>query len=559
MKKIIVDLGQDSSIKKAVKDLERYVLLRTFSHEFTHFIEKWNPIKYNEFRRAVFDALDARAVDGKNAHALIELKMKETGLDYEAASREVVADAMTDILPDSSFVQQLAEKHQTIFQKLLEKLKEFVQNLRAYFDGIVGNDDYAANALKDQIGDTVKYMDSIVQMWDEIAVEAVENYQATVATEEVVVSKNETTTTVSKTETVEETAAKVETTVEESDTKVEDKPVETKQPVTETDAYGFTITDNVEHGSLEISFDGKPAASVINALKANKFRWHGKKKIWYGYADRQIITDALHAAYEAEAKPVETPVEAEPVTQEAATETTKPNEEVKDNGKESEAGTDTPAVHEPVRRSEGPARLLEGVEPESVHGSDDGRQPVQSGSDQGAGDAGRDRRADAEGSVSERGTRDRVGGDLQQLPAVSETETDNNVGDKKEPTDKDTNVPTKKAEKLHEEVTEQIAQKSTVNPKGSNFVIGDSLNLPSGTKTRIRANIEAIKLVKKIAAEGRIATTAEQEILSKYVGWGGLADAFGKPYSNKETRRIEYEVVEGLEAEFEELRLKQKP
>lgn len=524
-----IDINAGLKNISEVGDLERYVLLRTFSHEFTHFIEKWNPIRYNEFRRTVFDALDARAVDGKNAHALIELKMKETGLGYEAASREVVADAMTDILPDSSFVQQLAEKHQTIFQKLLEKLKEFVQNLREYFDSIAGNGDYAANALKDQAGDTVKYMDSIVQMWDQIAVEAVENYQATVATEEVVVSKNENTTTVSKMETVEET-----------ETKVEDKPVETEQPVTETDAYGFTITDNVERGSLEISFDGKPAASVINALKANKFRWHGKKKLWYGYADRQTITDALHAAYEAEAKPVETPVEAEPVTQEAATETTKPNEEVKDNGKESEAGTDTPAVHEPVRGSEGPARLLEGVEPEAVHGSDDGRQPVQSGSDQGTADAGRDRRADAAGSVSERGTRDRVGGDLQQLPAVSETETDNNAGDK--------------AEQLHDEVVQQIEQKSTVNPKGSNFVIGDSLNLPSGKKARTRANIEAIKLVKQIAAEGRIATAAEQEILSKYVGWGGLADAFGKPYSNKETRRIEYEVVEGLEEEFEELK-----
>ena len=557
-----------------VGEFERYVLLRTFSHEFTHFIEKWNPIRYNEFRRTVFDALDERAVDGKNANELIELKMKKTGLGYEAASREVVADAMTDILPDSSFVQQLAEKHQTIFQKLLEKLKEFVQNLREYFNSIVGNDDYAANALKDEIGGTMKYMDSIVQMWDEIAVEAVENYQATVATEEVVVSKMET---------VEESAAKVETTVEETETKVEDKPVETKQPVTETDAYGFTITDNLEHGSLEISFESKPSEEVRHVLKENKFRWHKVKKVWFGYTDRQTITDALHAAYEAEKAETSAPAPEQSdfekafwnatqeerdevvdainqntkITHIAPTEiresaSAEISEEVTSNG-ESENGTDTPAVHEPVRRSEGPARLLEGVEPETVHGSDDGRQPVQSGSDQGAGDAGRDRRADAEGPVSERGTRDRVGGDLQQLPAVSETETDNNVGDKKEPTDKDTNVPTKE-EQLHEEVVQKIEQKSTVNPKGSNFVIGDSLNLPSGTKTRIRANIEAIKLVKQIAAEGRTATAAEQEILSKYVGWGGLVDAFGKPYSNKETRKIEYEVVEGLEAEFEELK-----
>ena len=146
-----------------------------------------------------------------------------------------------------------------------------------------------------------------------------------------------------------------------------------------------------------------------------------------------------------------------------------------------------------------------------------------------------------------------MGGDLQQLPAVSEAATDNNVGTK---SDEDTNVPTKEEQEaqLHETVQEEIEQKSTINPKGSNFVIGDSLNLPNGTKARVRTNIEAIKLVKQIAAEDRIATAAEQEILSKYVGWGGLADAFGKPFSNMQTRKMEYQPVKGLEAEFEELK-----
>ena len=128
--------------------------------------------------------------------------------------------------------------------------------------------------------------------------------------------------------------------------------------------------------------------------------------------------------------------------------------------------------------------------------------------------------------------------------------TDTNVGDKTAEDKPDSTDPVK----LHEIVVDLTAQKSTENPKGSNFVIGDSLNLPNGTKARTRANIEAIKLVKKIAAENRIATPAEQEVLSKYVGWGGLADAFGKPVSNRETRKIEYEAVKGLEAEFEELK-----
>ena len=57
-------------------------------------------------------------------------------------------------------------------------------------------------------------------------------------------------------------------------------------------------------------------------------------------------------------------------------------------------------------------------------------------------------------------------------------------------------------------------------------MIGESLDLPKGEKSRYKANVEAIRIVKQLEAEGRYATEAEQVILSKYVGWGGLADAF---------------------------------
>ena len=54
-------------------------------------------------------------------------------------------------------------------------------------------------------------------------------------------------------------------------------------------------------------------------------------------------------------------------------------------------------------------------------------------------------------------------------------------------------------------------------------MIGESLDLPSGEKSRFKANVEAIQIVKNCIAEGRYATTDEQIALSKYVGWGGLS------------------------------------
>ena len=65
----------------------------------------------------------------------------------------------------------------------------------------------------------------------------------------------------------------------------------------------------------------------------------------------------------------------------------------------------------------------------------------------------------------------------------------------------------------------------------SQYKITDD-ELGHGTpKEKFRANIAAIQLLKKCEDEDRYATPEEQEILAKYVGWGGLADAFDETKS----------------------------
>lgn len=70
-----------------------------------------------------------------------------------------------------------------------------------------------------------------------------------------------------------------------------------------------------------------------------------------------------------------------------------------------------------------------------------------------------------------------------------------------------------------------------------NFNINDN-QLGEGTqKEKVRRNIEAIKLLHKLEDENRLANKEEQEILSKYVGWGGLPDVFDE---NKDNWSKEY-------------------
>ena len=759
--KLYIDINAGLKNVKSADDLAKYAMLRTFSHEFTHFIEKYNAIWYNELRKAVFAELTAR---GENVNDLIETKMAQNkGMSYEKASREVVAEAMTDILPDSHFVETLANNHKNIFKELLSKLKEFLSDLKAYFNTIGHNRSREANALKDQVGDTVRYVESIVELFDKAAIGAVENYQRAVAVDEVT-----------------ENPAKIEST---ESINAENNAYKGSETV-KTDKYDhFTITDNAEFGSLEITFDGKPSEAIRDVLKAHKFRWHNKKGVWYGKSERADIVKALQEAYEAatdsqvinntdgginnveqraeenqisetvhrgrdtedqglqsgtraqdeDRSRVQGTVE-ETITEsglfqrqytvtnvtdnyawlfdsanyieptqgsalqkakstltdeygiechvvkasvwagEALATTHKEkvyiSEDIDENNvrhvapheathflrqhgfkpfmdfidrtyemlntKSNEFGklmkivedhtgydilsmsdeesvrfyeelnaivyglTESGIIFEPdvelewmtkafndfsayidelssiheqykkeyaskqaektateILRDMGGKAVSENMtdvtdlffpalakkeEIPNVENVDNGSTVQQSDTDRQGnpqvleglqaedvqGDA---QRGDSVGDSIERGQETRRDDVLDGIGAG--TRSRSSVGDSKSgDIRRDDELTPEAAEKLHEEVTEQIAQQSTELPKGKNFVIGDSLDLPNGEKARYKANIEAIKLVKKLEAEGRYATEAEQIILSKYVGWGGLANAFDERKSD---------------------------
>ncbi|MEE1285447.1 MAG: zincin-like metallopeptidase domain-containing protein [Ruminobacter sp.] len=76
------------------------------------------------------------------------------------------------------------------------------------------------------------------------------------------------------------------------------------------------------------------------------------------------------------------------------------------------------------------------------------------------------------------------------------------------------------------------------------FVIEDNdLDLAKGAKAKFADNVAAIKLLKQIESEERFATPSEQVTLSKYVGWGGLSNAFS---ADKEDWKNEYEELKSI-------------
>lgn len=737
--KLYIDLNSGLLKSMDASDMAKYSALRTFSHEFTHFIEYWSPVRYNELRKAVFAELTAR---GENANDLIEAKMDTTGLSYEKASREVVGEAMTDILPDSRFVQNMAQQHKSLFEKLVEKLKEFAADLREYFGTIGANRAREANALKEQAGETLRYVESIVEQFDAAATEAVENFQKAYA-EEAVAEKaekvkertdgaekepertgdrrpesyeefearwkrngGETRRTASRiygygrydgdihsirkageiqeglnglgidafivdgaieanngeytvvqnsvqAATLEDGSvaigAAVETGTKETiyhellhsrltagDKAAEDflRIVNEQFSITEesSTAYyttifenyeknslkrrqeelaayisghiaegiidksmfidydavyeawerftgkkaeaaekskttvspnGYTITDNAEYGSIDVKFEEKPSEAVRDALKQNKFRWNGKRRVWYGKTTHEAISEVLDKVYAAENKTAEEPKSDFAKVWERATQAEKDEviEAIQENTKLSyvapteiredtktkreemrygESETDEGTVQQPESDGNGAARVLEEVQTEDVQRAGGQRAAVEPDTERGG-------PAERNGDTAD--TADRAGGreGNGQSGDIRRDGAELTEGEEKAE---------KKAKKkqLKETVSRQVEQQSTEKPKGSNFVIGESLQLPSGEKARFQANVEAIRLIKQLETEGRNATAAEQEVLSRYVGWGGLSNAFGEMKWNSTTRKSEMTAKPGWEKEFAELR-----
>ena len=86
-----------------------------------------------------------------------------------------------------------------------------------------------------------------------------------------------------------------------------------------------------------------------------------------------------------------------------------------------------------------------------------------------------------------------------------------------------------------------------------NFRITDDNLGVAGPTDKFRNNVAAIELLHMLEEEHRLATPEEQEILSRYVGWGGLADAFD---SEKDSWHSEYTQLKSLltEAEYNSAR-----
>ena len=106
-----------------------------------------------------------------------------------------------------------------------------------------------------------------------------------------------------------------------------------------------------------------------------------------------------------------------------------------------------------------------------------------------------------------------------------------------------TSLSSNKREAKQEEALseDELEPEVTETPPATDFHFPENITdfYPKTTRDKVETNVAAVRLVKSLESEHRQATPSEQELLAKYVGWGGLANEFFDEYNPKFSKERE--------------------
>ena len=286
--------------------------------------------------------------------------------------------------------------------------------------------------------------------------------------------------------TTQDSAQQTESTTQEQTPATEEK---TPQNAKSVDS-GATFNINDELNGIEIKFSSKPSEEVRRGLKDARYRWSSAKQLWYAKQ-----TPAAMAFAESIGYVPENVVQSNQANN--ATTEQKPTQEVEANGHDDNAqglrGIPENVSEREVPRTEG-ERETERVREGNVD-------------ERGSEVTGHSGRATGERPVP--GERGLTGESAAQSSTGSDSEGTSERGSVRA---------LKPSQKKNAKASEV---------PGHNFTITDDENIgKGGAKTKYKDNVAAIRLLKQLEAENRLATPEEQKVLARYVGWGGLSPVF---------------------------------
>lgn len=160
----------------------------TLSHELTHYIEDFSPEHYAKLQEFAFNKLAERtgydineliyaekerikkSRKEKNMKPLSEEKLTET------AKSELVARSFEGMLTDKESIRELAQKDAGLFNKIKEKVLDFVKKIEKACKEILDNNGYyKEGTVSKEARILTKYANEMREMWNEALKDAGEN------------------------------------------------------------------------------------------------------------------------------------------------------------------------------------------------------------------------------------------------------------------------------------------------------------------------------------------------------------------------------------------------
>ena len=151
--------------------LESASMLRTVSHELTHYMAEMAPTEFSALQDFMVQRLSQW--EGHSIQDLVEGKMataEQAGhpITAQEALEEVVADGCEMMLRDSKAIRQLAEENRTLFEKVRDWMTRFFDALRKAFEGVEAVHPESIHMMEN-------YAEELQRLWDDALTAAVKN------------------------------------------------------------------------------------------------------------------------------------------------------------------------------------------------------------------------------------------------------------------------------------------------------------------------------------------------------------------------------------------------
>jgi len=201
--------------------------------------------------------------------------------------------------------------------------------------------------------------------------------------------------------------------------------------------------------------------------------------------------------------------------------------------------------NEPQQLDQSGSRELAGKQSDAVQGA----QPQRQAGDGAQGSGGTDVSGSERAGSSRTQPAGRMGNDAGEVPSLAARRNAGRGGQPgSEPVQRGKRAAKPNPASAERDTGNQpslIPESGTrAQDRADGFVITDEDAIgEGGQKTKFKQNVAAIRLLKQLTAENRQATRAEQAVLAKYVGWGGIPQAFYRD-NNEVTKGWEKEAAE---------------